>query len=145
MFKCLFRFRSKKTSKVHVTGLCEGNSPVTGEFPTQRASNAENVSIWWGHHDPTGTKILHIPLPWWCHECKGITKHGSLTLLNNLFRVRKKLSKVRITGSLWGNCPVTGGFPTQRASNAECVSILWHQHVSKLELIKDIPILALTD
>ena len=27
------------------------NSPVTGEFPTQRASNAENVSIWWRHHD----------------------------------------------------------------------------------------------
>ena len=32
--------RSKKTSKLHVTGLCEGNSPVTSEFPTQRASNA---------------------------------------------------------------------------------------------------------
>ena len=42
---------SKKTSKLHVTGLCEGNSPVTGEFPTQRASNAENASIWWHHHD----------------------------------------------------------------------------------------------
>ena len=31
--------------------LCAGNSPVTGEFPAQRASNAENVSIWWRHHD----------------------------------------------------------------------------------------------
>ena len=37
----LFRRRSKKTSKLRVTGLCEGNSPETGEFPTQRASNAE--------------------------------------------------------------------------------------------------------
>ena len=46
----LFRRRSKKTSKLRVTGLCEGNSPVTGEFPTQRASNAENGSIWWRHH-----------------------------------------------------------------------------------------------
>ena len=27
-----------------------GNSPRTGEFPTQRASNEENVSIWWRHH-----------------------------------------------------------------------------------------------
>ena len=27
----------KKTSKLRVTGLCEGNSPVTGEFPAQRA------------------------------------------------------------------------------------------------------------
>ena len=45
----LFRRRSKKTPKLRVTGLCEGNSPVTGEFPSQRASNAENVSSWWRH------------------------------------------------------------------------------------------------
>ena len=44
------RRRSKKTSKLRVTGLCAGNSPVTGEFPAQRASNVENVSIWWRHH-----------------------------------------------------------------------------------------------
>ena len=50
LLNCLFRSRSKKTSKLRVTGLCEGNSPVTGEFPAQRASNAENVSIWWRHH-----------------------------------------------------------------------------------------------
>ena len=41
----LFRRRSKKTSKLRVTGLCAGNLPVTGEFPAQMASNAENVSI----------------------------------------------------------------------------------------------------
>ena len=46
----LFRCRSKKASKLRVTGLCEGNSPVTGEFLAQRASHAENVSIWWRHH-----------------------------------------------------------------------------------------------
>ena len=46
----LFRYRSKKTSKLRVTGLCKGNSPGTGEFPAQRASNAENSSIWWCHH-----------------------------------------------------------------------------------------------
>ena len=28
----------------------EGNSPVTDEFPVQRASNAENDSIWWCYH-----------------------------------------------------------------------------------------------
>ena len=27
-----------------------GNPPVTGEFPAQIASYAENVSIWWRHH-----------------------------------------------------------------------------------------------
>ena len=46
----LIRQRSKKTSKLRVTGLCAGNSPKTGEFPAQKASNAENVSIWWHHH-----------------------------------------------------------------------------------------------
>ena len=46
----LFRGRSKKTSKLRVTGLCAGNSPGTGEFPAQMASNAKNVSIWWRHH-----------------------------------------------------------------------------------------------
>ena len=40
----------QKTLKLHITGLCEGNSSVIGEFPVQRASNAENVSIWWRHH-----------------------------------------------------------------------------------------------
>ena len=36
IFNRLFRRRSKKTSKLHITGLCEGNSPVTGEFPARR-------------------------------------------------------------------------------------------------------------
>ena len=47
----LFRRRSTKTPKLRVTGFCEGNSSVTGEFPAQMASNAENVSIWWRHHE----------------------------------------------------------------------------------------------
>ena len=42
----LFRRRSKETSKLRDTGLCDGNSPVTA----QRASNAEKASIWWRHH-----------------------------------------------------------------------------------------------
>ena len=58
LLKRLFRRGSKKASKLRVTGLCEGNSPVTGEFPTQMASYAENVSIWWRHHSlPT---LLHL-------------------------------------------------------------------------------------
>ena len=39
LLNCLFGRRSKKTSKLHVTGLCVGNSPGTGEFPAQMASN----------------------------------------------------------------------------------------------------------
>ena len=37
----IFRRRSKKMSRLRVTGLCAENSPRTGEFPAQRASNAE--------------------------------------------------------------------------------------------------------
>ena len=48
LLNCLFGRRSKKTSKIHVTGLYAGNSPVNGE-PAQRACNAENVSISWRH------------------------------------------------------------------------------------------------
>ena len=62
LFNRLFRRRSKKKSKLRVTGLCEGNSPGTGEFPAQRASNTENVSIWWRHHD------LNTP-------CRQLRKH----------------------------------------------------------------------
>ena len=47
----LFGRRSKKTSKLCVTGLCAWNSPGTGKLPAQMASYVENVSIWWRHHE----------------------------------------------------------------------------------------------
>ena len=50
LLKRWFGRRSRKTSKLHVTCLCEGNSPVASEFPAQRASNAENISIGWRHY-----------------------------------------------------------------------------------------------
>ena len=50
LFNRLFRCRSKKTSKLRITGLCVGNSPVTGEFSARMAINTENVTIWWRHH-----------------------------------------------------------------------------------------------
>ena len=32
--------------------------PMTGEFPSQRACNAENVSIWWHHHVSDATIVV---------------------------------------------------------------------------------------
>ena len=75
LLKRLFRRRWKKTSKLLVTGLCDVNSPVTGEFPTQRASNAINVSISWRHPVVTfpvyrscdgklGSPVAFVPLVW---------------------------------------------------------------------------------
>ena len=73
----LSRRRSKNTSKLRVTGLCAGNSPGTGEFPAQRTSNAENVFIWWRHHEnakwlrgisSTGETVLNNNCTIWCME-----------------------------------------------------------------------------
>ena len=49
-FSRLWRRRWRKTSKLRVAGF------VTG-FPSQRASDAENVSIWWRHH---GVGVCHL-------------------------------------------------------------------------------------
>ena len=84
LLKCLLRRRSKKTSGLHGTGLCEGNSPVNNEFPAQRSSNAENVSIWWSHHEYVEANLISywIQLPWltswhlqWRKHCLLKLKH----------------------------------------------------------------------
>ena len=73
----------KKTlPKLRVTGLCEGNSSGTGEFPSQRASNAENVSI----DDVIVDRVLTRSELVWCHQLHWnenviVTKMSSLTVL----------------------------------------------------------------
>ena len=146
----LFRCRSKKTSKLCITGLCEGNSPVTGQFPAQRASNMENVSIWWYHH----VRLMSIThqykssmSKWHWSECfctlqwrhngrDGVSNHQPCDfLLNRLIRWRsKKTSKLRVPGLCVGNSPLTGQFPAQRASNMEKVSIWWHHHIRLMSI-----------
>ena len=81
----LFRPRSEKTSKLRVTGLCEGNSPVTGEFPTQRASNAENVSLWWCHHVP----VLNQQV--WLISCHGDMTWINMTTLHFILNIHSSL------------------------------------------------------
>ena len=51
VFSTVYLDTDQRASKLRITGLCVGNSPGTGEFPAQMASNAENVSIWWRHHE----------------------------------------------------------------------------------------------
>ena len=54
LFTQLFiQAQTKKTSKIRVTDLCVGNSPVTDVFSAQMASNTEYLSIWWRHHEVT--------------------------------------------------------------------------------------------
>ena len=50
--------------------ICEENSPVTGGFPAQGASNAENPSIWWRHHKFVPyCEVIASPVTW--HEING--------------------------------------------------------------------------
>ena len=96
-----------KKSKLRVTGLCAGNSPVTGEFPAQRASNVENVSIWWRHHDIGGsqcqrtdllTKISQtcIGIRTWISNCIHIKHWGVISRpfsnLNGILIIKSQLN-----------------------------------------------------
>ena len=58
VYSTVYSGADQKKKKLRVTGLCEGISPVTGEFPSQRASNMKNVSIWWRHHVPNDSWSL---------------------------------------------------------------------------------------
>ena len=118
----LFRRRSKKTSKLRVTGLCAGNSPETGEFHAQMPSNAENVSIWWRHHDTWYryaplredmscikililTHIFKVICSWLCHIGQRNRVHSILcTILDGLsndfvHQNYHKVSNIRCTKS----------------------------------------------
>ena len=89
-----FRRRSKKTSNLRVTGLCVGNSPLTGEFPAQMASNAENVSIWWRHHVYGSALHQRNAISWICR--------GYSTLWNLLsLRFRTGWLKHTWVGTKW--------------------------------------------
>ena len=127
LLNTLFRRRLMKiSSKLRVTGLCVGKSPVTVEFPTQMANNAENVSIWWRHHD---------------NGRDGVSNHQSYDcLLNCLFKRRSNTSKLRVSGLCAGNSPVTGEFPTEIASNVENVTVWWRHYTILFHFVALFPI-----
>ena len=55
------------TSKLRITDLCAGNSLVIDEFPAQKTSNAENVSIWCRHHEQQRCEDIMEHLLWSSH------------------------------------------------------------------------------
>ena len=79
----VFRRRSKKTSKLCVTSLCVGNSPGTGEFPAQMASNAENVFIWWRHHEKMSAFLstIYLSITHCCLACHMASKLAQYWLM----------------------------------------------------------------
>ena len=77
----LFRLRSKKTPKLCVTGICEGNPPVTGRFPHKRPVTRKMF--------PFNDVIMELPvysplhLPYalrYTHEFD-VRWHGSVSVL----------------------------------------------------------------
>ena len=95
----LFRPRSKKTSKLRVTGLCVGNSPGPVNSP---------------HKGPVTRKCFHLMtsscerfmnVHCWCtiltsHKCHGISNHLQLDCLCNRLRT-KKSSFLTLTWADW--------------------------------------------
>ena len=92
----------KKTSKLRVIGLCEGNSPVTGEFPAQMASDAESISkrdAWkqWSHT--------------WALVCSSDRQCLGRVAASTMFiRIGWHMSYIRIALSMYSVTPVKAGF-----------------------------------
>ena len=111
LLNCLFRRRSKK---LHVTGLCAGNSSVANEFPAQMASNTENVSIWWRHHVISDQFIIS----WWFNGQNTYIKPGKWHLSYWQGSVNMMTSSngtiFLVTGPMCGEFTGPGEFPTQR-------------------------------
>ena len=86
----LFRYRSKKTPMLRVAGLCTGNSPGTGEFPAQMASNAENVRFFIIARKifPFDDVIMH-------HECQHDSRkiYSLLSIWANICSLKPLLSQ----------------------------------------------------
>ena len=97
------RRKSKKTSMLRATGLCAGNSPETGEFPAQRASNAENASIWWRHHGKFMSFMVGTFADTWRHDKAEITQMNYTKCWNRLHSNSHCSEIVRIKSS----CPAT--------------------------------------
>ena len=93
---------------------------MTGDFPTQRASNAENVSIWWRHMKAVHGTILYRPVHVPCspdpnksdcfckhiltqilhylETCEEFNQRGALSAPPNMSKIRYiKLLEVRFS------------------------------------------------
>ena len=88
-----------------------GNSPMTGDFPAQKASNAENTSSWW--RLMAVFRVTIIPCGWaWNLELENMMTSSN----GNIFRV---------TGHLRGDFTGPRWIPHTKASDAKFWCFLW--------------------
>ena len=123
----LFRSRSKKKSKSHVTGLCEGNSPVIDEFPAQRGSNAEKMF--------TYDDVMHDDVIKWKH----FPRYWLFILINALHEVysgeiltKKHINLIEVLPFLWRYKPIHAA----PSWNAGCGILSWTNWFSLSEWIE---------
>ena len=96
---CLLNNLRGPTSKSALLALCEGNSPVVGEFLAQKASTRTK-----------GGKSLHFMTSSW-RLCKADRNHVAISVVTR---------KCTALLALWeGNPSVTVGFPSQTPSDME--------------------------
>ena len=83
--------------------------------------------------------MIHVTVYWWHKDsqCRDyarhcVPNHGQFDcLFNSLLRqTLNKSSKLMLLDLFGGKPTVTGGFPSQRASNAEIVSMSWRRFTS---------------
>ena len=131
--------------------------PLWGEsicdrwIPIAKASNTENIPIWWRHlvktrrtyvpanihvHRFLNGNLHHASIQFWTSHYSDVTMSAmasrvtdiSIVCYNVFFRCTSKgTSKVRAIGLCEGKSPVNGGFPSQGTSNAEDASA-WKRH-----------------
>ena len=119
--------------------LCEGNPPAPGGFPSQRASNTKarpchDIIMCWdfvrsfsiAYMSSIRMFISSITAPTAAKQAPNCPSPVTLTKLTRPARTCSTLLAL-----CEGNPPITGGFPSQRASNTEnismslCVANLW--------------------
>ena len=79
-------------------------SPVTGKFPEQRTSNAENISIWWRHHviSKRGSSKKSQNSAWLAFSVTHPTVGNGLTLLIRFsVKIAVRLQEYSIKRCFW--------------------------------------------
>ena len=121
----LFRRRSKKTSRLRVTGLCAGNSSMTGEFPAQMFPFDDTIMgiIKIGsrskHHQP----VVHFcnGLHTECQPCAGNSTHFDC---EQLCLIQSKFYDVENSAPLVGLEPTTARLHDERSDL--WATKMWH-------------------
>ena len=110
LINSLIRLTTKETPKLRINGIHEGNQLVTSGFTSQRARNAENISV------QTVISVFYI-----CH-CS-VSCSIMLQIFNNVHTVRRRYSAVDFLTNIYKRHPIAR--PLGRVMGC----LLWIQHL----------------